>query len=176
MVGNLSNTPSDERVKAGVVVIGCPDYRLLMLQRAGQQEREARLPHAFLGLVSKLGPRPDILSRKDLLILKGDDDQLVPWSASQGFVSQLPPEKAQVIGFPGVGHAFTDEMRSKSAEWIVDWRRKHWPFRVRERGGVVKLKVLIKDRLLSQISNKFPPNMFQRVDVESSSVTQISTS
>jgi hypothetical protein len=43
-------------------------------------------------------------------------------------------------------------------------------------GGVVKLKVLIKDRLLSQISNKFPPNMFQRVDVESSSVTQISTS
>jgi hypothetical protein len=112
-------------VKAGVVVIGCPDYRMLMLQRAGDQERETRLPHAFLGLVSKLGPSPDVLSRKDLLILKGDDDQLVPWSASQGFLSLLPPEKAKVIGFPGVGHAFTDEMRDKSAEWIFDWRRRH---------------------------------------------------
>jgi predicted esterase len=112
-------------VKAGVVVIGCPDYRMLMLQRASQQEREARLPHAFLVLVSNLGPRPDVLSGKDLLILKGDEDQLVPWSASQEFVSLLPAEKAQVIGFPGVGHAFTDEMRDKSAEWIIDWRRKH---------------------------------------------------
>jgi predicted esterase len=98
---------------------------MLMLQRAGEQERETRLPPAFLGLVSKLGPRPDSLSRKDLLILKGDDDQLVPWSASQGFVSLLPPEKAEVIGYPGVGHAFTDEMRDESAEWIANWRSKH---------------------------------------------------
>lgn len=98
---------------------------MLMLQRTGEQDREARLPHAFLELVSKLGPRPDVLSRKDLLILKGDDDQLVPWSASQGFVSLLSPEKAEVVGYPGVGHAFTDEMREKSAEWIVQWRLRH---------------------------------------------------
>jgi len=98
---------------------------MLMLHRTGEQDREARLPHAFLELVSKLGPRPDVLSRKDLLILKGDDDQLVPWSASQGFVSLLLPEKAEVVGYPGVGHAFTDEMREKSAEWIVQWRLRH---------------------------------------------------
>lgn len=96
-----------------------------MLSRVGEQERESHLPHAFLGLVSKLGPRPDILSRKDLLILYGDEDQVVPWSASQGFVSLLPKEKTEVIGFPGTGHAFTDEMRDKSAEWIVTWRRRH---------------------------------------------------
>ena len=96
-----------------------------MLQRAGEQDREARLPPAFLELVSKLGPSPDVLSRKDVLILKGDDDQLVPWSASQGFVSVLPPDKAEVVGYPGVGHAFTGEMREKSAEWIVQWRLRH---------------------------------------------------
>jgi pimeloyl-ACP methyl ester carboxylesterase len=121
----ISDSLPDERVKAGVVVIGCPDYRMLMLQRAGERDREARLPHAFLGLVSKLGPRPDILSKKDLLILKGDEDQLVPWSASQGFVSLLPKDRAEVIGFPGVGHNFADEMRDMSAEWIIDWRRRH---------------------------------------------------
>jgi hypothetical protein len=97
---------------------------MLMLQRTGERDRETRLPHAFLELVSKLGPKPDVLSKKDLLILKGDEDQLVPWSASQGFVSLLPKDKAGVIGFPGVGHAFTDEMRDESAEWIVDWRRR----------------------------------------------------
>jgi predicted esterase len=98
---------------------------MLMLQRAGGQDREARLPPAFLGLISKLGPKPDVLSKKDLLILKGDDDQLVPWSASQGFVSLLPPDKAEVVGYPGVGHAFTGEMREKSAEWMVQWRLRH---------------------------------------------------
>ena len=97
-----------------------------MIQRAGEQDRETRLPRSFLGLVSKLGPKPDVLSRKDLLILKGDDDQIVPWSASQGFVSLLPKDKAEVIGFPGVGHAFTDEMRDKGAEWIVDWQQRHY--------------------------------------------------
>jgi predicted esterase len=98
---------------------------MLMLQRAGEQEQETRLPHAFLGLVSELGPRPAVLSRKDLLILKGDDDQLVPWSASQEFVSLLPANKAEVVGYPGVGHAFTREMLEKSAEWIVQWRLRH---------------------------------------------------
>src|SRR5436305_13599162 len=98
---------------------------MLMLHRAEEQDREARLPPSFLALVSKLGPSPDVLSRKDLLVLKGDDDQLVLWSASQGFVSLLPPDKAEVVGYPGVGHAFTVEMREKSAEWIVQWRLRH---------------------------------------------------
>jgi hypothetical protein len=98
---------------------------MLMLQRAGEQDREARLPPTFLELVSKLGPRPDVLSRKDLLILKADEDQLVPWSASQEFVSLLPPDKAEVIGYPGVGHVFTGGMREQSAEWIVQWRLRH---------------------------------------------------
>jgi len=112
-------------VTAGVVVIGCPDFKSLMLQRAGEQDREARLPQAFLDIVVKLDPRLETVSTKDLLILKGDDDNLVPWSASQRFVSALPPEKVEVVGYPGVGHAFPDAMLKKSAAWIVDWRRRH---------------------------------------------------
>lgn len=117
-------TPPDPRVAAGVVVIGCPDYIRLMTQRAGEQDRLVRLPPAFLDLVSKLDPTVENVSKKDVLILKGDDDPLVPWSASEPFVSSLPKERAEVVGYPGVGHAFPKEMLEKAAGWIVEWRRR----------------------------------------------------
>jgi len=114
----------DERVKAGVAVIGCPTFPALMIPRATRDKRDERLPKAFLDLVAKLDPKLDVISKKDILILKGDDDQLVPWEASEDFVSKLSKDKAEVVGFP-CGHAFPDEMLEKSASWIVDWCGKH---------------------------------------------------
>ena len=95
-----------------------------MIPRATEEKRKERLPNAFLDLVAKLDPKLDIIIKKDMLILKGDNDVLVPWAASEKFVSNLPKEKAEVIGFP-CGHAFPDEMLEKSASWIVDWCGKH---------------------------------------------------
>ena len=83
-----------------------------------------RLPPTFLDIVAKLDPRLEIVSGKDLLILKGDVDKLVPWSACEGFVSGLDPTNTEVVGYPGVGHAFSEEMREKSADWIAQWRRR----------------------------------------------------
>ena len=105
-------------------MIGCPTFPALMIPRATEEKREERLPQAFLDLVAKLDPKLSIISKKDILILKGDQDLLVPWKASEEFVSKLPKDKSEVIGYP-CGHAFTDEMLEKSANWIVDWCKKH---------------------------------------------------
>ena len=113
------NKGTDDRVKAGVAVIGCPTFPALMIPRA-EEKREERLPQAFLDLVAKLDPKLDIISKKDLLILKGDEDLLVPWKASEEFVSKLPKGRVEVIGYP-CGHAFPDAMLEKSAGWIVNW-------------------------------------------------------
>jgi predicted esterase len=96
-----------------------------MIPRAGEEKKEERLPKAFLELVATLDPKLDVISKKDMLILKGDEDKLVPWEASEEFVGKLPKDKAEVVGYPGVGHAFTDTMLEKSAGWIVEWCAKH---------------------------------------------------
>jgi predicted esterase len=95
-----------------------------MIPRATEEKREERLPNAFLDFVAKLDPKLDVVSQKDVLILKGDQDVLVPWAASEKFVSSLPNDKAEVVGYP-CGHAFPAEMLEKSASWIVDWCGKH---------------------------------------------------
>ena len=115
----------DERVAAGVVVIGCPDITALMGLRAGDGDRETMMPSRFCELVGNLGPRLERVKVKDVLILKGDEDPLVLWEASEEFVGRLSREKAKVKGYPGVGHAFPAEMQRDAVEWIDEWRRKH---------------------------------------------------
>ena len=120
----VANSFVDERVSAGVVIIGCPEYAKLIIPRAGEK-KEQRLPQAFLDLVGELDPKLGVISKKDVLILKGDEDQLVPWEASDQFVNKLSKDKAEVVGYPGIGHVFTNAMLEKSASWIVDWSAKH---------------------------------------------------
>ena len=97
----------------------------LLIPRAGQEHKDKRLPPAFLATIAELDPQLERVSKKDLLILKGDEDPLVLWSASESFVSKLPPSRTEVVGYPGIGHAYPDAMKEKCAEWIVHWRRKH---------------------------------------------------
>jgi predicted esterase len=96
-----------------------------MTLRAQEGDKEKLLPQTFLNLVASLDPKLDVISKKDMLILKGDEDKLVPWEASEEFVSKLPKDKAEVVGYPGVGHAFTPEMQERSAKWIVGWCTRH---------------------------------------------------
>lgn len=96
----------------------------LLIPRAGEELKDKRLPPSFLAIVARLDPQLELVSRKDLLILKGDEDASVPWSASEAFVSRLPPAKTEVVGYPGVGHAYTEVMVEKCVDWIVKWRRQ----------------------------------------------------
>ncbi|KAH7336488.1 Alpha/Beta hydrolase protein [Rhexocercosporidium sp. MPI-PUGE-AT-0058] len=113
----------DDRVAAGVVIIGCPDFDILMESRAGKELLETRLPRAFRGAVARLCPRLDRVSKKEILILRGDTDQLVPWSASEVFVSQLPQDKVEIISYSGVGHEYNEQMLQKTVSWLCNWRK-----------------------------------------------------
>ncbi|KAH8701264.1 Alpha/Beta hydrolase protein, partial [Phaeosphaeriaceae sp. PMI808] len=104
----------DDRVAAGVIIIGCPDFNVLMESRAGKELLETRLPRAFRGAVARLCPRLERVSKKEILILRGDADQLVPWSASEVFVCQLPQDKVEVISYSGVGHKYNEQMLQKT--------------------------------------------------------------
>lgn len=119
---------TDPRVAAGVVVIGCPDFLALMSARAGPEKLHLRMPPTFVELLEKLAPNPAELAKKDILILKGDEDRLVPWEASQEVVENLRKNskgQVEVVGYPGVGHAYPDAMVEKVADWVRDWRERH---------------------------------------------------
>ena len=120
----------DPRVAAGVVVIGCPDITALMRRRAegGAGDKEAMMPEGLCGLVEELGPRVERVREKDVLIQKGEEDPLVLWEASEGFVGRLlegGKGRVEVKGYEGVGHAFPEEMQRDAVDWIGEWRRKH---------------------------------------------------
>lgn len=106
------------------MIIGCPDYLALVTPRAGR-EVETLLPAEFVKTVRSLSPRVEKVSKKDILILRGEDDVLVPWSASEAFVGQLPTSKTEVVGFPKVGHELYGGMVEKTVEWIHRWRQGH---------------------------------------------------
>lgn len=89
-----------------------------MRLRAGTEHADERLPSSFLETVRKLQPRSEEVAKKDVLILKGNEDILVPWQPSQSFVDELPKSRARVIGYDGVGHALDKAMIEDTARWI----------------------------------------------------------
>jgi hypothetical protein len=51
-----------------------------------------------------------------VLVLAGEDDAIVPWAMSRGFVDALdvgPDGRKEVAVVRGVGHEFTDGMREE---------------------------------------------------------------
>jgi predicted esterase len=115
---------TDSRISAGVVIIGCPDFLALMSQRAGP-ESDKLLPKSFRETVRRLSPSVGEVSKKDILILKGEDDQLIPWKACRNFVDRLPASKMEIVGYPGVGHELYPGMDAKTLDWIHKWRLKN---------------------------------------------------
>lgn len=93
-----------------------------MTPRAGR-DVEMLLPADFVKTVRALAPRVEEVSKKDILILRGENDLLVPWSASESFVGQLPASKTEVVGFPGIGHQLYGGMVEKTVDWIHNWRQ-----------------------------------------------------
>lgn len=88
-----------------------------MRSRAGDK-LEQLVPTSFADVYHKLAPTVERVSRKHLLVLKGNEDPLVPWEASQAFVESLPREMATIKGYEGVGHAVTADMVADTAGWI----------------------------------------------------------
>lgn len=94
---------------------------LLLVSRASDNARQL-VPPSFVDVCRKLGATIEQVSRKYLLVLKGNEDVLVPWSASKEFVERLPRDKVTVKGYDGVGHAVTGNMIADTANWIREIR------------------------------------------------------
>lgn len=74
--------------------------------------------------VHKLGATAPRLSEKQILVLKGNEDPLVPWQASDAFLQTLPKENLTIKGYEGVGHAVTPAMVLDTAAWISELRSR----------------------------------------------------
>ena len=125
---------TDHRIRFGVPIIGCPDYLSLMEHRADQQGILLDAPHfpeAFRELVKHYDP---IFSRyasrdpqmnpfigKRVLVLCGQCDELVPWSASRTFVEDLEVGDdgvKEVKVYAKVGHVRTPEMEDDACLFV----------------------------------------------------------
>jgi len=126
---------NDPRITLGIPIIGCPDFLTLMPARAeqsGVKFEPPYVPESLLQLIKKDDPAasshytssdPSLnpFYGKKILVLEGEKDTLVPWSASKNFVENLcvgENGKKKVIIVPGVGHDCTPAMVEEAAAFI----------------------------------------------------------
>jgi len=126
---------TDPRITVGVPIIGCPDYLALISGRAelaGVKFEPPHMPQSLLELIQRddpaaspcdasSSPSSNPFFGKKILVLSGEADPLVPWSASEGFVEKLyvgDKGTKKVVIAPGVGHTCTPEMVNMMAEFV----------------------------------------------------------
>ncbi|KAG6817181.1 hypothetical protein H0H87_011883 [Tephrocybe sp. NHM501043] len=123
---------TDTRVTTGIPIIGCPDYSKLIAYRAKHSDVELEgryYPKGLKDLVLTsdpasliLGPTNPFLGKR-ILVLSGADDTLVPWEASEEFVTSKLDVGVnglkKVSVYKGVGHECTEAMITEMAGFIV---------------------------------------------------------
>ncbi|KIP01289.1 hypothetical protein PHLGIDRAFT_123485 [Phlebiopsis gigantea 11061_1 CR5-6] len=124
---------AEPRITLGVPIIGCPDYLHLISRRAqasGIAFEPPYAPQSFVAHVQQHDPPSTPFTATDasnpfynkkVLVLSGADDPLVPWESSDAFVRDLhvgPAGVKQVVVYPGVGHACTEEMVKATADFV----------------------------------------------------------
>ncbi|KAF4614061.1 hypothetical protein D9613_007674 [Agrocybe pediades] len=123
----------DARITVGIPIIGCPDYEALMEYRANTSNipfEPPYIPSGFSDAIKSSNPASgDYTSLKNtnpflgkkILVLSGQDDKLVPWTASKGFVELLEVGEEglkEVVVQKGVGHECTKEMVERTAGFV----------------------------------------------------------
>lgn len=132
---NFAALTEDDRINWGCSIIGCPSYIELMeyrLQQSGLPVKPPFLPQSFLqvlerddpGMILRLTKQiPESLKRKQILVLAGQKDILVPWTACANFISALQaqsPQNIEVKNYEGVGHiAYHPEMMKDFYNWFI---------------------------------------------------------
>jgi len=123
----------DDRINWGCSVIGCPSYIELMeyrLKQSGLPVDPPHLPPSFLRVLERDDPGtifrqtkeiPASLKRKNILVLSGKEDVLVPWTASNTFITALQEQSQsiEVKVYPGVGHEFVPIMAKDFHVWLL---------------------------------------------------------
>lgn len=126
----------DPRVEAAAVVIGCPDFCLLVKHRAEKSQLQGfavgasgYFPATLLDVVRRFDPAAvgveeaaRRLRGKKVLCLSGALDKLVPYSCSKGFIEALKAAGGVDVDdrvFEGAGHECTPAMVQAVAEWVA---------------------------------------------------------
>jgi pimeloyl-ACP methyl ester carboxylesterase len=123
----------DDRLQAGVPIIGCPDFMTLMegrarnLQRDGKGELTRELfPDALRETVNRLDPKVKRLADKRFLVLCGARDKLVPFEAGRSFIEGLQKAQASAAGKTtviieeNVGHRCSPAMIQHLCTFVAD--------------------------------------------------------
>jgi hypothetical protein len=128
---------TDPRIKTGIPIIGCPDYLALIKQRAQKANvpfNAPFFPESFKALVERTNPASSAYREassanpfwgKRILVLSGEIDPLVPWSASEKFIEGLEVGEGQgcvkrVSVHLGVKHHCTEAMITEMASFIKE--------------------------------------------------------
>lgn len=126
----------DERINWGCSIIGCPSYIELMeyrLRRSRLPVEPPYLPRSFLHILERDDPGtilrmkneiPSSLKWKHILVLAGEEDNLVPWTTCTKFISRLQQESEniQVKQYAGVGHIpYHPEMMKDFYTWFLQF-------------------------------------------------------
>jgi len=124
----------DPRIKTGIPMIGCPDYVRLMTGRAGKYDIDTSKAPYFPESFKVLLKRVDVASicaagaqpfrGKQVLVLSGGADHLVPWKASQEFVENTLDVGSdgvkKIIVYDDVGHECTNTMIDEAAAFVIE--------------------------------------------------------
>jgi pimeloyl-ACP methyl ester carboxylesterase len=80
------------------------------------------IPKTFVDILSQRNASNKVqeYKNKDILILAGADDLLVPPRLSKKVLEELNPKTSKYIEFPGVGHAVPLEMQKEFTLWTLD--------------------------------------------------------
>ena len=103
------------------------EYRL---KQSGLPVEPPHLPRSFLRVLERDDPGtifrqakeiPTLLKRKNILVLSGKEDILVPWTASNTFITALQQQSQslEVKVYPGLGHEFAPIMAKDFHIWLL---------------------------------------------------------
>ncbi|KAF8207287.1 Alpha/Beta hydrolase protein [Mycena galopus ATCC 62051] len=123
----------DPRVTVAIPIIGCPDFLKLMEPRAaahGITMGPPHFPESLLKVIraktpatlpcTSVGPENPFIGKK-VLVLSGEADTLVPWTASQAFVEGLEVGTGtkEYIVYHGVGHEVPPPMVNAAVKFVL---------------------------------------------------------
>ena len=103
------------------------EYRL---KKSGLPIEPPYLPLSFVRVLERDDPGtifrqtneiPEPLKRKRILVLSGKEDNLVPWTASDSFITALRKQSpsVEIKVYPGIGHKFPPIMRNDFETWLL---------------------------------------------------------
>ena len=120
----------EPRLSVAAVAMGSPDW-------LGPLREMGLVPgHPIYDAVAARSPlehAADTYPPRPLLLLHGDQDDVVPIAGDRALYERLRPayqsrpDRLELVVYPGLGHIYTDAMLDRSASWIAHFLPNEGP-------------------------------------------------